>query len=972
MGRINKKFFTGNYPLKLVEQINSIVNKEFEEGTYYDKVSDVTKSLLTYWFDDEFCDERGINFHKGQKQAILNTIYCYEVLQDKNVCDLYNKVSEIVGYDFINNADFFDNIRKKEFDYNKYCIKMATGTGKTFVMNALLIWQYLNYFYKSNNVKFKNNFLFIAPNNIVYERLLDAFLGKNKDGDGRDFSTSDIKKNEDLFVPKEYRNVLYNFIRNSVLNKDEIGKKTVGDGVIAISNWQYFLNKFEEKHIENEEKNNEQSVNDMINDICPIQPNKNKGADLNVLDSKYNNNINNFLSNIKDLCIFNDEAHHIHNDNKDNIMVWQKIINKVLENTDELLQIDFTATPYYNTNLDPEKDEKEIKNYFPHIITDFPLIEAIKNKIVKIPAMDLRDESDSIKSENLDFKSIKDADGKVILSEGQRLMLNAGFTKLEKLEQNFIEITKDYGKIKYPKMLVICEDTSVSPCVVEFFKDKGLSDDDILRIDSGKKGEIGDDEWEKLKLRLNGIDNNKSPKIIVSVLMLREGFDINNICVIVPLRKSSSSILIEQIIGRGLRLMWREPEFNEYKDENLQNILDNKRITNYFDILSIIEHPNYKKYYESLRECIANEDNYPIVDNECIIGDIINVSLKENYEKYDLYWPVIIYLDDEEAKIYNVDYKKIEPFREFSLEYLLKKVDKQEIFTTEEIIKKGNIDKYKVNSDLIPATCYNEYLKNFVEKALLIKTSNKYPILQINKYILISSLDNYIKKIMFGKEFDPTIDSNWKVLEDSFVVDHLRKVFNEAILEIISKMEYEPNIEVEKRYFSELKEIRIRKNYSLNVRKCIYNKISYPSNKGGFEHDFIAACESDYEVEAFIKIKERAFDFIKLTYINSRGFRSKYYPDFIVKTKDSIFIVETKGDDRVENEDTRRKAGVALDFVDAINKMNGEDRNFRKWYYVLLSDRTFYYNQKSNATVSKILEMNVLNKNFFKKQFELF
>ena len=109
-----------------------------------------------------------------------------------------------------------------------------------------------------------------------------------------------------------------------------------------------------------------------------------------------------------------------------------------------------------------------------------------------------------------------------------------------------------------------------------------------------------------------------------------------------------------------------------------------------------------------------------------------------------------------------------------------------------------------------------------------------------------------------------------------------------------------------------------------------------------------------------------------MTYINSKGFRSKYYPDFIVKTKDNIFIVETKGDDRVENEDTRRKAGVALDFVDAINKMNGEDRDFRKWYYVLLSDRIFYNNQKTNATVSKILEMNVLNKNFFKKQFELF
>ena len=51
-----------------------------------------------------------------------------------------------------------------------------------------------------------------------------------------------------------------------------------------------------------------------------------------------------------------------------------------------------------------------------------------------------------------------------------------------------------------------------------------------------------------------------SPKVIVSVLMLREGFDVNNICVIVPLRSSQAQILLEQTIGRGLRLMWRGDE----------------------------------------------------------------------------------------------------------------------------------------------------------------------------------------------------------------------------------------------------------------------------------------------------------------------------------------------------------------------------------------------------------------------------
>ena len=67
----------------------------------------------------------------------------------------------------------------------------------------------------------------------------------------------------------------------------------------------------------------------------------------------------------------------------------------------------------------------------------------------------------------------------------------------------------------------------------------------------------------QVKERLFNIDKYESPKVIVSVLMLREGFDVNNICVIVPLRSTQSAILLEQTVGRGLRLMWREPEYSE-------------------------------------------------------------------------------------------------------------------------------------------------------------------------------------------------------------------------------------------------------------------------------------------------------------------------------------------------------------------------------------------------------------------------
>ena len=76
-------------------------------------------------------------------------------------------------------------------------------------------------------------------------------------------------------------------------------------------------------------------------------------------------------------------------------------------------------------------------------------------------------------------------------------------------------------------------------------------------MDSDAKGNMKDDEWHRVSERLSNVDHYAEPRVIVSVMMLREGFDVNNICVIVPLRSSESSILLEQVVGRGLRLMWR-------------------------------------------------------------------------------------------------------------------------------------------------------------------------------------------------------------------------------------------------------------------------------------------------------------------------------------------------------------------------------------------------------------------------------
>lgn len=72
------------------------------------------------------------------------------------------------------------------------------------------------------------------------------------------------------------------------------------------------------------------------------------------------------------------------------------------------------------------------------------------------------------------------------------------------------------------------------------------------------------------------MDKHAKPRVIVSVLMLREGFDVSNICVIVPLRSSQARFYLSKLIKRGLRLMWRDAEYSELK-KKIDNVLTKTR-----------------------------------------------------------------------------------------------------------------------------------------------------------------------------------------------------------------------------------------------------------------------------------------------------------------------------------------------------------------------------------------------------------
>src|SRR3989344_2725705 len=130
---------TRDVPLKLAKSITDKVNESWESGEMLSKVSLITQDLLKFWFKEPHTETRYINFHQGQKQAILNTIYLHEVVGTKTVKDIY----ENIAFELLPEIDIAE-LKKPKYEIPKYAIKMATGTGKTWVMHALLIWQYLN------------------------------------------------------------------------------------------------------------------------------------------------------------------------------------------------------------------------------------------------------------------------------------------------------------------------------------------------------------------------------------------------------------------------------------------------------------------------------------------------------------------------------------------------------------------------------------------------------------------------------------------------------------------------------------------------------------------------------------------------------------------------------------------------------------------------------------------------------------
>lgn len=927
-----------------------------------DQVTPVTAELLRYWFQQDFCDVRVLNFHEGQRAAILHVIYAHEVLGARTLGDLY----QVAAPDAMLDGGVLGEVTRDRHQHPKYAAKMATGTGKTWVLNALLIWQYLNMQAAPNDPRFTSNFLLVAPGLIVYDRLLDSFQGKMVGG-VRDFATSDIYLQQDLFVPDNFRQAIFGFLQSSVVTKADIGRKVTGGGMVAITNWHLLAGVEDENFVEGdkavEAPGRDIDAKAAVESLFPLTPGTTAGNALDVLDRKFaRGGPLQFLIDLPDLMVMNDEAHHIHEVRSAGEVTdveWQKSLLEIAASKGErFIQMDFSATPFNEVGSGRKKN----RQYFPHIVVDFDLTKAMKAGLVKALALDKRKE---IAALPLDFRSERDSAGKVVgLSQGQRVMLQAGLTKLRILEEQFAKTDPN----KHPKLLVICEDTNVTPLVEEFLYETGMGTDDVLRVDSGRKAELSQKDWEPIRERLFDVDRHKVPRAIVSVLMLREGFDVSNICVIVPLRSSQASILLEQTVGRGLRLMWRGDEtIDELKHETRERIANGQEPTNYFDVLFVVEHPAFEEFYKDLiAEGLAGTVGDD-ADHKNPRGDLESVDLKLGYQAFDFEIPIVLRDADEELKEPSLDPLTLPPSK-FPIDFLLRQIGKGDQFASHDQQSGTQFGDYRVQGGILTATGYNDFLSRMTNRithalgANITKSAAKYnevghyPILQAHGPLLVGWLDTYIRQRLFGKEFDPHEEENWRVLMVDDVAHHIAGAFATRLTELQESVQAS-EAQVRQILLSEVKTIPVRSTSCVEVKKCIYAKLPIPTNKGGLERRFIQWVDKDTRVDAFCKIHEHRHDFMRRPYLKADGMPAQYSPDFIVRTRDSIYVVETKAQSALSDENVLRKQRAALSWVEQINGLEPHQRMDLSWSYVLLGEDFVKTWESKGMRASEALEM---------------
>ncbi len=777
------------------------IRKEVENwrANRYKGATETTRLLLNYWFKNDHRLPNGLTFryHDSQREAIETLIYLYEVVKLRRNKDLLER--------FAHNTP---GLRLLKYDdFARYCVKMATGSGKTKVMSLAIAWQYFNAVIEPKD-DYARTFLLIAPNVIVFERLRFDF------GDG-----GRIAFLVDPVIPPELK--IYWDFECYMRGESERPSST---GALYLANVQQFYERPDARADEEP---------DVMTAVLGPKPTNNQ---VEVAD---------FGERIIDrrapCLVLNDEAHHTHDEDSE----WNKVIRRLHNQLSDGLvaQLDFSATPRFQKG-----------QLFPWTIFDYPLKQAIIDSVVKRPVKGI---ATGIQEAPSDVASVK-----------YQAYLTAGVERWREYTEQLAPLNKK------PILFVMMNGTTEADDVGDYLRKKypaEFAGEKLLIIHTDNTGEVAKRDLQKARTTAREVDQEQNPvNAIVSVLMLREGWDVQNVTVVVGLRPYSSkaNILPEQTIGRGLRLMFRGS------------------ITGYTERVDVIGNKAFINFVEQLEKDEGFQfDTFEIGKDKLVITTIQPDPAKIDRDiAIPQLSPILARKKTLAEEIAGLDVSSFDcrplPRRASDAEASTFNYAGYDFITLEKVVEREYvIPEVQTSQEVI-----SYYAKQIAQE---VKLPSQFA-------ALAPKVREFLETKAFGERVDLDDPVIIKAISNKVVHYVTVKTFVQALRSLVVE-QLEPELRNAGRKLSETSPFPWSRP-TVSASRTVFNLVAC-DNK--FEVEFSEFLEDAADVWAFAKVPE-LFGFA-IEYTDSAGNLRYYRPDFVVAASDkSFWVVETKGREDVD------------------------------------------------------------------------
>ena len=575
------------------------------------------------------------------------------------------------------------------------------------------------------------------------------------------------------------------------------------------------------------------------------------------------------------VLVINDEAHHTH----DPKLKWNESIRALnrVHAKGVAAQLDFTATPRH-----PKTGE-----LFGWTISDYSLKQAIIDGIVKRP---VKGETD-----------IGEINSHVTETRYQAFMV-AGVERWREYRDQL----KPLGK--KPLLFVMMNDTKEADAIGGWLRQKYPADfgaEKTLIIHTKRDGDIVKKDLDMSRKAAKEVDEDSSPiNAIVSVLMLREGWDVRNVTVIVGLRpyQSKARILPEQTIGRGLRLMFAGTG------------------TAYQERVDIIGNPAFINFVAELEEDIDfSFDSWKVGVEKLKITVIEPLPEKA---KYDIAVPSLSPLlqrrDDLRAEIDALDLAAMAPDPPLPIHAHERDAKTftyqgQDLLTAEQLFERQyELPSVQTSNEVI------SYYAGAIARELRLPS---------HFAALAPKVRDFLKRHVFGCEVDLDRPDIVAAISGESARILTMAAFRAALYPKLV-YEREPALAGENRALSSLPPFAWS-NEAPSCVKTVFNKTPCDNS---FESAFARFLDKAADVKRFAKLPP-VFGFT-IPYTDSRGNLRHYYPDFVVVEATGIsYLAETKGRQDI---DVARKDAAAINWTEAASALTGKD-----WRYVKILQEEF-------------------------------